>query len=165
MTLHKTRMSKEDNIAGGSEIDLECDKVMKVVNELTSSASQSSNDHIVSLAEDNEDAIHGTQNLLQFASYRHVAFSSRSSVEKPVMKNSISEDAKHTNIIFRPGQKDMEEVFRSHCGLKFKADVKDREIGPNELKALNLLKRQFSNFKQGFSTYQDFKAKSNNIRK
>jgi hypothetical protein len=99
--------------------------------------------------------------LAKILSTELVAFSSRSLVDKPVMKDSISEDAKHTNIIFRPGQKHMEEVFRYHCGLKFKSDVKNREIRPNELKALNLLKRQFSNFKQGFSTYQDFKAKSN----
>ena len=48
-----------------------------------------------------------------------------------------------------------------NCFLKFKPDEKTREFGPKEMKSYKLLKRQFSNFKEGFSSYQEYKTKSN----
>lgn len=159
MTFHKTRMLKADNISADSEIDLECDEVMKIANEVTSL--DSCNDHIVSLDADNENVSHSSQNPPQFASYKPVAFSGKSLVNDKTMEDSDFEDMKHTNLVFRVGQKNAEEVFGSHCLLKFKPDEKTREFGPKEMKSYKLLKRQFSNFKEGFSSYQEYKTKTN----
>ncbi|KAI3726219.1 hypothetical protein L1987_66016 [Smallanthus sonchifolius] len=61
---------------------------------LVESESQSCNDHMVSLADDNEDVLHSSQNLQHFSSYKTHA----------VMEDSVLEDEKHKNLIFRVGQ-------------------------------------------------------------
>ncbi|XP_071723970.1 uncharacterized protein [Rutidosis leptorrhynchoides] len=159
MTFHKTRMLKADSVAADSEIDLECGEVIKVANEVTLLESKSCDDHVVSLADDDkQDEFRDEQS---FASYKPAAFSCKLSMEDSVKEDSVFEDEKHTNLIYKVGQKDVKEIFDSDCPLKFKFDEPQKSFGPKELKAFKLLKRQFSNFKDGFSTYQDYMAKSN----
>lgn len=156
MTFHKAHMLRADNKGADMEIDLKCEEVMRVTNEVTTSESQSCNDHAVSLADDNEDMFYGSQNLQSFASYKPVAFSSKLSME-----DFVFEDEKHTNLVFRVGQKDESEPFDSDCPLKFRFDEEATSFGPKEMKSYKLLKRQYSNFKEGFSSYQDYMTKSN----
>ncbi|XP_024965387.1 uncharacterized protein LOC112505697 isoform X1 [Cynara cardunculus var. scolymus] len=156
MTFHKAHMLRADNKCADMEIDLKCEEVMRVANEVTALQSERCNDHAVSLADDNEDMFHSSQNLQSFASYKPVAFSSKLSME-----DFVFEDEKHTNLLFRVGQKDEKEIFDSDCPLKFKFDKQATSFGPKEMKAYKLLKRQYSNFKGGFSSYQDYMTKSN----
>lgn len=148
VTFHKTHMLKADNLSADFEIDQECDKVMRVANEVTGSESEPFNDIAVSLADDNEDMFYGSQNQQKFGSY------------KLSMEDSVFKDEKHTNLVFRIGQKDVKEIFDSQCPLKFKFDEEGTSFGPKEMMSYKLLKRQYSNFKEGFSSYQDY-IKSN----
>ncbi|XP_052621964.1 uncharacterized protein LOC111893160 [Lactuca sativa] len=151
LTFHKTHMLKADNMSADSEIDRECDEVMKVANEVIASESESEayNVTAVSLADDNEDVLYGSQNQEMFGSY------------KLKMEDSDFEDEKHTKVVFRIGQKDAKEIFDSNCPLKFKFNEEVTSFGPKEMKSYKLLKRQYSNFKKSFSCYQDYMAKSN----
>lgn len=144
-------MLKADNMSADSEIDRECDEVMKVANEVIASESESEayNVTAVSLADDNEDVLYGSQNQEMFGSY------------KLKMEDSDFEDEKHTKVVFRIGQKDAKEIFDSNCPLKFKFNEEVTSFGPKEMKSYKLLKRQYSNFKKSFSCYQDYMAKSN----
>ncbi|KAI3801885.1 hypothetical protein L1987_30002 [Smallanthus sonchifolius] len=148
---HKTLKLKADNRPADSEIDLECDKVMMVATEVMESESQSCNDHTVSLADDNEDVLHCAQNLQHFSSYKTCAG----------MKDSVFEDEKHENLIFRVGQKDENDFFDSGCPLKLKFKKQDSSFGTEEEMNYKILKRQFSNFKKGFPIYQKYLTESN----
>ncbi|GKG62942.1 hypothetical protein Tco_0636673, partial [Tanacetum coccineum] len=77
-------MLKADNVSADSEIDLKCDEVMKIANEVASL--DSCNDYIVSLDADNESLLHSSQNPPQFASYKPVALSGKSLVDDKRME-------------------------------------------------------------------------------
>ncbi|KAL4576825.1 hypothetical protein LXL04_012925 [Taraxacum kok-saghyz] len=152
ITFHKTQMLKSDNLPADVAIDQECDEVMKVANEVTSSSLgfEGFNSNVaVSLADDNEDMILGSESQQMFGMY------------KLPMEGNVHEDEKHLNLVFRVGQKDVKEVFDSHCPLKFKFDEGDMSFGPKEMKSYKLLKMQYSNFKKEFRSYQDYLTKSN----
>ncbi|KAK9055076.1 hypothetical protein SSX86_026156 [Deinandra increscens subsp. villosa] len=147
----KTLMLKADNRPADSEIDLECEKVMKAANEVVESESQICNDHTVSLADDNEDVLHGSQNLRQFSSYK----------TRAMMDDSSFEDEKHRSLIFKVGEKDVKGLFDSHCPVKFRFDEKNSSLGPVEEDPYKLFKKQFSMFKKDFRSYQDYISESN----
>lgn len=151
MTFHKTQMLKADNRPAALEIDLECDDIMRVANEVTSSNSEICKNYIVSLADDdNEDLSQSCRNSQPFASYKPVSMT----------RESVFEDEKHTNLVFRVGVKDVEEFFDSCCPLKVKFNEKTTSnFAPTEMKAYKLLKTQCSNFEKGFSIYQDYLSK------
>ncbi|MFS7956804.1 putative TATA box-binding protein-associated factor RNA polymerase I subunit C [Helianthus anomalus] len=151
MAYHKTLMLKADNRPADSEINLECDKVTRVANEVIGSESQSFNDHTVSLADDNEDALHSCNNLQHFSSYK----------TRATMDGSDFEDEKHRNILFRVGQKDEKEIFDSGCLLQFKFKEQNTSFGEKEKKFYKIYKRQFSDFKQKFDRYQAYLTESN----
>ncbi|KAI7727776.1 hypothetical protein M8C21_013160 [Ambrosia artemisiifolia] len=151
MAYHRTLMLKSDNRSTDSEIDVECDKVMGVANEVIGSESQSANDHTVSLADDNEDALHSFKNLQLFSSYK----------PRATMDGFDFEDEKHRNILFRVGRKDEKEFFDSGCVLQFKCNEQNTSYGEKEKKWYKMYKRQYSHFKQNFDRYQTYITESN----
>ncbi|KAL8237025.1 hypothetical protein R6Q59_018106 [Mikania micrantha] len=149
MANHKTLILKADNQPTDSEIDLECDKVMRVANDVTDSGYQNCSDHTVSLADDNEDVLHSSQNSQHFCLYK----------TRSMMDDCVFEDEKRTNFIFRVGDRDAKGVFDSHCTVKFKFNEQNMNFGTKEMEMYRLFKRQYSNFKQGFQSYQDYISK------
>ncbi|KAK1409884.1 hypothetical protein QVD17_36413 [Tagetes erecta] len=139
MAYHKTLLLKADNRPADIEIDLECDKVMRVANEVIESDSKSFNDHVVSLADDNEDTFHSSQSLQNLSSYK----------TRALMGDSDFVDEKHRNLIFRVCEKD--------CLVKFKFEEQSSE----EMELYKLFKRQYSRFKQDFKSYQNYLTESN----
>ncbi|XP_076936384.1 uncharacterized protein LOC143603485 isoform X2 [Bidens hawaiensis] len=148
MAYQKTLMLKADNRPVNSEIDIECDKVLSVVdNYLVGPVDPIT----VSLADDNEDVFHSSSNLQHLGSYK----------SRAMMDGSDVEDEKHNNIVFRSGQKDEEDFFDSGCHLKFRFKEQETGFGEKEKNWYKLYKRQFSDFKQKFNCYQEYLNESN----
>ncbi|XP_071718952.1 uncharacterized protein [Rutidosis leptorrhynchoides] len=145
ITFHEDHMQKEeDNVpaAADSEINVECSRVMRVANQVTSQSCEGDP------MDDKEDVFDGSKQ--PFASYK--------------IKNDsvIDDDSNHTKMLFKVGEKDVvNEIFDSNCPVQLRFNKPLKSFGSNELNAYKLLKAQCTNFKQGCSSYQDYLTKSN----
>ncbi|KAF5460106.1 hypothetical protein F2P56_020000, partial [Juglans regia] len=154
-----------DGFSLEKEFSLRCDEVKQVASELAvpDSGCELRDDGAVSLANDREETWGSSEKPKPFCLYTPVAF--KYSTMDYTMCNTFS-DKNFDILIFKvhekkhvpPGKMETggPELFDDLCSTQLRFDAWVKNTGQNELKAYNILKRQWSKWQDGFSLYQEF---------
>ncbi|KAF5462782.1 hypothetical protein F2P56_018763 [Juglans regia] len=154
-----------DGFSLEKEFSLRCDEVKQVASELAvpDSGCELRDDGTVSLADDREETRGSSEKPKPFCLYTPVAF--KYSTMDNTMCNTFS-DKNLDILIFKvhekkhvpPGKMEtgVPELFDDLCSTELRFDACVKNTGQNELKAYNILKRQWSKWQDGFSLYQEF---------
>ncbi|KAI9173435.1 hypothetical protein LWI28_001354 [Acer negundo] len=173
ITLHEFRNGcpnseeEADRFSSEAEVRLCCDEVKQVAREMAvlDSGFEFHNDHAVSLADDRENFWVDSEKPKAFISYHLSAL--ESSTKDKTAPNYVCEDVRYANLIskvpeYEPCPKDtMDSVALdllddlSPIALKFD-DAITTSIMPPDLKAYDVMKRDYSRFLKGSSLYQDY---------
>ncbi|CAK9166786.1 unnamed protein product [Ilex paraguariensis] len=161
-----------DGLSANTELELHCNKVMQVANEVAASTSGSGlyNEHAVSLADDTEETCYVSQNEKLYSLHEPVAFSGKLSTVDPNPGSSGCESERFTTLIFKKHQELVSnskmkmgglELFDKWCPSELKFNDRAMNFGPKELKTYKLLMRQDRKFQEGFELYQKYSSRSN----
>lgn len=147
-----------------TELSFHCNEVIEV-------ASEVQDGHVASLDDLIDGAWDASQKRKPFFLYKQVANLNKCSKERTTEDSFIYEsdynDERFATFISKVPENDssgrMEtagpEIFDDLCPVELKFDAQAINFGEVELKTYKLLKRQFSNWQKGFSSYQDFCTK------
>lgn len=148
-----------------AELGLKYKEVMKVAGEISvsTSGSESFDDHAVSLADDGEETWVDPLKPKHFSLYRPVA--SKCFTTDLVNGNSIYRDKIYDTLIFHVPEKIVssektesvgQEIFDDLCPVELKFNAPVMKFEPRGLKAYNVLKKQMSKWQEGFDSYKEF---------
>ena len=147
------------------ELRLQCDEIKQVASGMavSDSSCELHDDHAVSLADDREDILGGSQKPKAFCLYHPLALKC-STMDHA--KDNVFEDEKFDNLIFKvPEKKHVPngtvetigpELFDDLCLTELRFDASVKNFGPNELKYYNDLKSQWSKWQDNFNLCQEF---------
>ncbi|PSS08370.1 Serine/threonine-protein kinase cdc7 [Actinidia chinensis var. chinensis] len=169
ITLRNMRMEEEaDILSANAELSNQCNDVLQVASEMVIPCSSSDlhDDHAVSLSDDRDAWSYGNQKVNLFCLHKPSALSRKFSTMDPTLENSVCNNQNFTTFISKTPVKEhvsnirMEmvepELFNSVSPLELKFDDHTINFGPKEMKAFKLLRRQYSNFLQRLSVYQEY---------
>ncbi|KAG6683942.1 hypothetical protein I3842_12G038600 [Carya illinoinensis] len=154
-----------DGFSLEKEFRLRCDEVKQVASELAvpDSGCELRDDGAVSLADDREETWGSSEKQKPFCFYTPVAF--KYSTMDYTMCNTFS-DKNFDVLIFKVPEKKhvpsdkMEtggpKLFDDLCPTELRFDAWVKNSGQNELKAYNILKRQWCKWQDDFSLYKEF---------
>ncbi|KAK0586228.1 hypothetical protein LWI29_003176 [Acer saccharum] len=167
ITLHEFRngcpnSEEADRFSSEAEVRLCCDEVMQVAREMAvlDSGFEFHNDHAVSLADNRENFWVNSEKPKPFISYHLTALESSTKDKKA--PNYVCEDVRYANLIskvpeYEPCPKDTVDSVAldllddlSPIALKFD-DAITTIVMPPDLKAYNVMKRDYSRFLKGYS--------------
>ncbi|CAK9148110.1 unnamed protein product [Ilex paraguariensis] len=146
-----------DGLSANTELELHCNKVMQVANEVDASTSGSGlhNEHVVSLADDTEETCYVSQNEKFYSLHEPVVFSGKLSTIDPTPRSSRCENERFTTLIFKKHQELVSnskmkmgglELFDKWCPSELKFNDRAMNFGLKELKTYKLLMRHDKKF-------------------
>ncbi|KAL5817919.1 hypothetical protein ACOSQ3_026297 [Xanthoceras sorbifolium] len=157
-----------EKFSSEAEVSLCCDEVMQVAREmaLLDSGFEFPNDHTVSLADDRDNLWVDSEKPKPFILYHLPA--PESSTKDDTVQNYVYEDVRYASLLSKVPEyescpKDTVDSVAldllddlSPIALKFDNAASTMNIMPTDLKAYNVMKKDYSRFLEGSSTYQDY---------
>lgn len=179
LTLHKLRVEKltrnenfdgekVDILSADDELKFQCEKVMEAADELTGSHTEADfglhDGHAISLADDTDEFSNVDGDVKKLSFHEPVAFSDEVSSVDITSEKFGSVNNRFTTFLFRKHELssnvnlDMvgQELLNAGCPLHLKFNDQALCLGPKELKAFKLLKKQDFDFQRGFGLYQEY---------